>query len=256
MGSILWRSRFSAGFFSDALVSTLRSIAYRVLTTSVFFWRGLRGGLSFTIHLIDVDRAISTISRPVEPNDRSQDCIGRCDGQGLIPIRSPARASRRTSCGGTPNPRMNASRICRRSRNPVSFAITSSECRLFSIISRAASSRSPSIAFAGDCPVSSVNTRLNCRGLKCAVLASSSTGKRPVQVLARVVQRVLNAVGLRREIEHFRMLRLPARAPLMHHELVRDRTRDIGAEIFLDHPEREVETRGHARRVQIGPSTI
>lgn len=60
------------------------------------------------------------------------------------------RASRRTAWGGTPKPRRKASRMWRRSRNPVSLATTSREWRLCSIIRRAASRRSPSMALAGE----------------------------------------------------------------------------------------------------------
>ena len=70
--------------------------------------------------------------------------------------------------------------------------------------------------------------------------------QRAAQVLARIVQRILDAVRFRREVQHFGMLRLAARAALVHDQLVRDRPRRFGAQILFHHREREVEAGRHA----------
>jgi hypothetical protein len=71
--------------------------------------------------------------------------------------------------------RTNERRIRSRFPNPFFLAMSSAEKRPAPIISRADSTRSRSIAFAGDCPVSSLNNRLNCRGLRKAAFAKVPT---------------------------------------------------------------------------------
>src|SRR6267378_3267473 len=85
------------------------------------------------------------------------------------------RAAFLIACGVWPNARTKLRRMRSRSPNPVSFATDSIGSRPCSSMSRAASSRRFSIALAGDKPVSVLNTRLNCRGLRQAASASLST---------------------------------------------------------------------------------
>jgi hypothetical protein len=81
---------------------------------------------------------------------------------------------RKPYLGDCPNARPNERRIRSRFPKPFFLAISSAEKRPAFIINRADSTRSRSIAFAGDCPVSSLNSRPNCRGPRQAVFANAS----------------------------------------------------------------------------------
>ena len=102
----------------------------------------------------------------------------------LVPAaeREPARAkyqsrfmgrdALRMDWGVWPNARKKLRRMRSLSPNPVPRAMVSTGSRPCSSMTRAASRRRFSTAFAGDIPVSRWNTRLNWRGLKQAASAS------------------------------------------------------------------------------------
>ena len=69
-----------------------------------------------------------------------------------------------------------------------------------------------------------------------------------MKILFRKRQGVLNAIRLGLQFKQGRMLGLSARAAMIDHELLRDRAGDLGAKVFLDHRQREVDTGRHARR--------
>ena len=74
-----------------------------------------------------------------------------------------------------PGPTHGAVSAGRPAQQPASRATTPSASSPASISVRAASTRRFSTACAGDCPVSALKARLNCRGLRCATSARSST---------------------------------------------------------------------------------
>jgi len=73
-------------------------------------------------------------------------------------------------------------------------------------------------------------------------------GQRLAQIRARIVDRLLDPVRFRFEIEQRRELRLPACATVVDDELARDRARHLVSVILLDHRERHVDRRGHPGR--------
>jgi hypothetical protein len=119
---------------------------------------------------------------------------------------------RRNARGGCPNARKNARRMWSRSVKPVWRATTSIGCRLCSTKLRASSTRSVSIAFAGDWPVSAWKARLNRR------LSKFRDGQRLMQIVPRIGRRRLNSIGLRREFQQWGDLRLAAGAAMMDDE--------------------------------------
>ncbi len=102
-----------------------------------------------------------------------------------------------------------------------------------------------------------VNARLNCRGLRCAASASCSTESGGVEVALGIGQRALDAVGFGLHLQQRRKLRLPARAPVIDDELLRDRPRHLRA----PDPSRPWPARGRRPAVipadvQTGPSVM
>ena len=87
----------------------------------------------------------------------------------------PARAARRSDCGGWPNERMKARRIRSGSRNPVVCATRSIASPEDCTRCRATSIRKRSTAFDGVEPVSAMKARAKCRELMPACSAMSST---------------------------------------------------------------------------------
>jgi hypothetical protein len=65
-------------------------------------------------------------------------------------------------------------------------------------------------------------------------LGKLGDGQRSVQIVPRISQRRLNSIGLWREFQERRNLRLAAGATMIDDELARDRLGDVSAKVTLD----------------------
>ena len=113
--------------------------------------------------------------------DKPADHFGLVQRTGACPQKEASGCEAlRITWGVCPNMRGKLRRIRSRSPKPVSRPISSTGRRPCSSMNLAASSRRFSMAFAGDRPVSALNTRPNCRGLRHAASASfSNVNSRP-----------------------------------------------------------------------------
>jgi hypothetical protein len=142
---------------------------------------------------------------------------------------------------------MNERRIRSRFPKPFFLAISSAEKRPASIISRADSTRSRSIAFEGDRPVSSLKSRLNCRGLRNA----TRTMLEPTMARSNVLSRRRARLGYDR---------IPRPGPTTprtatarphdgdRHQYFGDHTSEVGAKIVRKQTPRTIYSCAHAGR--------
>jgi hypothetical protein len=72
--------------------------------------------------------------------------------------------------------------------------------------------------------------------------------QRLAQVALGIAQRLLDAVGLRLQLEQGRELRLAAAAPVVDHQVARDIARHLRAMVRLDHRQAQVDAGRHAGR--------
>jgi len=112
-------------------------------------------------------------------------------------------------------------------------------------MSRAASSRRFSIALAGDKPVSVLNTRLNCRGLRQAASASLSTESSVPNYVGQIEAQSVPDLNWR-PIQKRRVLRLSARTTMMQDEQPGSLADFFPADVALHQTERQVKAGCHS----------
>ena len=160
----------------------------------------------------------------------------------------PARAARRSDCGGWPKARMKARRIRSGSRKPVVSATRSIASPEDCTRCRATSIRNRSTAFDGVVPVAAMKARAKCRELMPACSAMSSTVKGGSRCSRAQANSGPNRPERRLQFQQRGELRLAAAAAVVEHELARGLLRDLVAVILRHHRQRQIDAGGDAGR--------